>query len=61
VSNWYLPAHWYLGEPAGALPGVERLAREVFQFWVNEDVASESICRDAALVRRELQTLTRVE
>jgi hypothetical protein len=51
VSNWYLPAHWFLGHPAGALPGVERLAREVFQFWLDEDATPENIARECAIVR----------
>ena len=52
VSNWYLPAHWLVGQSPGTLPGVETLAREVFQFWVNADVTHESIVRQAAVVRR---------
>ena len=52
VSNWYLPAHWFLGQPAGALPGVERLAREVFQFWLDESAAPDAIVRESGIVRR---------
>jgi hypothetical protein len=52
VSNWYLPAHWFLGKPAAALPGVERLAREVFQFWLDENATPELIVRECAIVRR---------
>lgn len=52
VSNWYLPAHWFLSQPGGALPGVERLAREVFQFWLDESAAPEAIVRESAIVRR---------
>ncbi|MBF0282574.1 MAG: DegT/DnrJ/EryC1/StrS family aminotransferase [Zetaproteobacteria bacterium] len=39
VSHWYLPAHWLLGDSAGSLPGVERLAQEVFQFWLDDATA----------------------
>jgi dTDP-4-amino-4,6-dideoxygalactose transaminase len=58
VSNWYLPANWFVGQRVGTLPGVEMLAREVFQFWVDESVSSDSIMRDAAVVRHEISELT---
>jgi len=54
VSNWYLPAHWFLGRPAGSLPGVETLAREVFQFWVDESLTEQSIAAQATTARREM-------
>lgn len=50
VSTWYLPAHWFAGEPAGSFPGAERLAQEVFQFWVNDEITSDSIPVDARTV-----------
>jgi dTDP-4-amino-4,6-dideoxygalactose transaminase len=53
VSNWYLPANWFIGESMGALPGVERLSREVFQFWLDADTTHESIAAGARVVRRE--------
>jgi dTDP-4-amino-4,6-dideoxygalactose transaminase len=59
VSNWYLPAHWFVGQPVGTLPGVEMLAHEVFQFWVDESVSPDSIIRDGAVVRDEFSKLTR--
>ncbi len=43
VSNWYLPAHWFLGQPTGSLNGTETLAREVFQFWVDPSTSIEEI------------------
>jgi dTDP-4-amino-4,6-dideoxygalactose transaminase len=58
VSNWYLPANWFVGQAVSTLPGVEMLAREVFQFWVDESVSSDSIIRDAAVVRNEVSKLT---
>jgi hypothetical protein len=54
VSNWYLPAHWFLGHPARTLPGVETLAREVFQFWLDEDTTPEVIEQWSEIVRRVL-------
>jgi hypothetical protein len=54
VSNWYLPAHWFLGHPARTLPGVETLAREVFQFWLDEDTTPEVIEQCSAIIRRVL-------
>jgi hypothetical protein len=58
VSNWYLPANWFVGQQAGILPGVEKLAQEVFQFWVDESVSTEAIKKDAAVVRHEILELT---
>ena len=52
VSNWYLPAHWFLGPSAPALPGAETLAREVFQFWLDEATTPDSIEQHCAVVRR---------
>jgi dTDP-4-amino-4,6-dideoxygalactose transaminase len=53
VSNWYLPAHWFVaGSPA--LPGVERLAREVFQFWLDDVTTPESIAMHGAMARCEV-------
>jgi len=52
VSNWYLPAHWLLGQSAHTLPGVETLAREVFQFWLDEEATPEVIEHGCAIVRR---------
>jgi hypothetical protein len=54
VSNWYLPAHWFFKDLAGTLPGVETLAREVFQFWLDDVVTLDDIERQGALVRRQL-------
>jgi len=54
VSNWYLPANWYIGQPVGALPGTETLSREVFQFWLDEHVTRGSILDSAQVIRRVL-------
>jgi hypothetical protein len=54
VSNWYLPAHWFIGLRAGALPGVETLAREVFQFWLDEETTLETIERQCGIVQVQL-------
>ena len=56
VSHWYLPAHWMCGHDAGTLPGAERLAREVFQFWVDERTSVETIDRGAAAVSAILRS-----
>jgi dTDP-4-amino-4,6-dideoxygalactose transaminase len=52
VSNWYLPAHWFLGHPAGSLPSVERLSREVFEFWVDDSVTHASIARHSEAIKQ---------
>lgn len=49
VSHWYLPAHWMCGAPAGSLPGVEQLAREVFQFWVDDATSLDTVRRHSAI------------
>jgi hypothetical protein len=36
VSHWYFPGNWFFSSRKGRLIGVECLAREVFQFWVDE-------------------------
>ncbi len=55
VSNWYLPGHWFLGQSAGALPGVETLAREVYQFWLDEDTTPEAIESHSAMASRVMR------
>lgn len=50
VSHWYLPVHWMCGYGSYTLPGTERLAREVFQFWVDDHTSLETIERGAAEV-----------
>lgn len=50
VSHWYLPAHWMCGYGIRTLPGTELLAREVFQFWVDEHTSLETIKQGAATV-----------
>jgi len=49
VSHWYLPAHWMCGGQT-KLPGVERLAQEVFQFWVDHGTTMEAIENGAVIV-----------
>jgi len=57
VSNWYLPAHWFLpGAPS--LRGIETLAREVFQFWIDGEATRESILRSTDTVRRQMSRLS---
>jgi hypothetical protein len=52
VSNWYIPAHWFLGGRAQSLPGVETLGREVFQFWLDDGTAAAAIEQDCIEIRR---------
>jgi len=58
VSTWYLPANWFVGQSIGTLPGVERLSREVFQFWLDGDATQEWIAASAQVIRRELTQLS---
>lgn len=51
VSHWYLPANWLLEDSSlVTLRGVEQLAREVFQFWVDEFTSNEDILKGAEIV-----------
>jgi len=50
VSHWYLPAHWMHDATPAVLPGVETLAREVFQFWIDEGTALEEVHRQGKVV-----------
>jgi hypothetical protein len=50
VSHWYLPGHWMCGYKDQTLPESERLAREVFQFWVDEHTPLEVIEHGAKIV-----------
>jgi len=43
VSHWYLPAHWMCGYDGQSLAGTERLAQEVFQFWVDDNTPLKTI------------------
>ena len=43
VSHWYLPGSWFLSNSMGQFPGAEQLAREVFQFWVDEYISISKI------------------
>jgi hypothetical protein len=57
VSNWYLPAHWFAGTGGAGLPGVERLSREVFQFWLDQATTHESIVQQAEAVRHAMTSV----
>lgn len=52
VSNWYLPANWMIESRSEDLPGVETLAAEAFQFWLDERTSFEEIDRSIAVIRR---------
>jgi hypothetical protein len=60
VSTWYLPANWFVGQDIAALPGVERLSREVFQFWLDSEATPEYIAESAGVIRRELNQFPRL-
>ncbi len=57
VSHWYLPAHWMCGYGPWTLPGTERFAQEVFQFWVDDQTSSDDIVHGANSVSRVLRAL----
>ena len=50
VSHWYLPAHWMCGYVHHTLPHTERLASEIFQFWVDSKTLLTTIEHHAAVV-----------
>lgn len=55
VSHWYLPAHWFLGGGAGSLPGAEQLAREAFQFWLDEATNLETIAKAGTILQQVMK------
>ena len=54
VSTWYLPGQWFVRGHARLLPGAERLSREVFQFWVDDQTGEDDIVRQASRIREVL-------
>lgn len=54
VSTWYLPGQWFVRGRARVLPGAERLSREVFQFWVDDQTGEDDIVRQASRIREVL-------
>ena len=46
VSNWYIPTHWMMAEKPKVnhkLPGTEKLSREIFQLWLDENTSIDDI------------------
>jgi dTDP-4-amino-4,6-dideoxygalactose transaminase len=43
VSHWYLPGHWLCEGQTSSLPGAEKLAQEVFQFWIDDETSLKDI------------------
>ncbi len=44
VSNWYVPIHWiYDSLIPYKMNGVDKLSKEIFQFWVDEDITKVQI------------------
>ncbi len=54
VSNWYLPAHWYLSQDH-SLAGAESFSREVFQFWVDPGMNRSKIEKASKGIRLVLE------
>lgn len=54
VSHWYLPGHWLMDAPSGSLPGAETLAREAFQFWLDESTSIETIQHSGPILQEIL-------
>ncbi|WP_090130110.1 DegT/DnrJ/EryC1/StrS family aminotransferase [Limnohabitans sp. Rim11] len=51
VSHWYLPGHWYCESKHPSMPAAERLAQEVFQFWIDDNTSFEDIEFGAKVVK----------
>ena len=58
VSHWYLPANWLVDSIPVRLPGAEQLAREVFQFWLNEETGLDVIEQAGPLLQECFQSET---
>jgi hypothetical protein len=55
VSHWYLPGHWWLGDSVSCLPGVEQLASQAFQFWLDERTDQKTIRDTARIIKTVLE------
>ncbi len=53
VSHWYLPAHWFVNHKL-KLHGTEQLAREIFQFWIDEHTTLADIQIGAKTIKQVL-------
>jgi dTDP-4-amino-4,6-dideoxygalactose transaminase len=51
VSHWYIPGHWYFPNNNQILPGSVTLAKESFQFWLDDSVNTEMITRSGAILQ----------
>jgi dTDP-4-amino-4,6-dideoxygalactose transaminase len=56
VSNWYLPANWFVAGICAPVVRAERFAAEVFQFWIDDRTSLDSIRSAAAIVRKTFQS-----
>ena len=52
VSNWYLPSHWLMRGSIEKLSGTEQLAQEVFQFWIDPSIDTESILQSGKILKK---------
>lgn len=58
VSHWYTPVSWLMEDRCSELPGAEQLAREVFQFWIDERTTITSIKEARSTVMHALEEFT---
>ena len=61
VSNWYVPANWFVSRVCAAAVHAERFAAEVFQFWIDDRTSLDSIRNAAAIVRKTFQSAKKSE
>lgn len=60
ISNWYIPSHWLMDVAVvsvGKLESTERLAKEIFQLWVDDGTGPDKVTRAASVLSSKLDQM----
>ncbi|CAM8318846.1 DegT/DnrJ/EryC1/StrS family aminotransferase [Candidatus Methylopumilus planktonicus] len=60
ISNWYIPSHWLMGGTfysANKLESTERLSKEIFQLWIDQNTDKEEVKRAATVLTLKLKEI----
>ena len=58
VSNWYIPIHWmYKSKEKFNLKGIDKISREIFQFWVDEETSREKIISHSKIINKIVEKI----
>ena len=61
ISNWYIPSHWMMDETehsVNSMFSTEKLSKEVFQLWLDDDTSLDEINYAAAVLKRKIMELS---